>query len=85
MAINKVTNNKVTKKVTEKKAEKPAPRYKEKLPRTHAHVFLLNDREEKALNRFLEQYKIKNTSKFIRETLMLRIISKFEEDHPTLF
>jgi hypothetical protein len=67
------------------KTSKPVPRCKEKLARTNSHVFLLNDREEKALNRFLEQYKIKNKSKFIRETLMLRIISKFEEDHPTLF
>lgn len=53
--------------------------------RTHRQVFTLNDEENKALNRYVAKYKIQNKSKFIRETLMLSIIKKFEEDHPTLF
>ncbi|MCE5331874.1 MAG: hypothetical protein LLF95_07015 [Bacteroidales bacterium] len=53
--------------------------------RTHRQIFTLNDEENKALNRYLAKYKVKNKSKFIRETLMLMIIRKFEEDHPTLF
>jgi len=53
--------------------------------RTHRHFFTLNDEEEKALNRYVAKYKVKNKSKFIRETLMISIIKKFEEDHPTLF
>ncbi|MGB4414812.1 MAG: hypothetical protein WBI53_08005 [Paludibacter sp.] len=53
--------------------------------RTHRQIFTLNDEENKALNRYLAKYKVKNKSKFIRETLMLKIIRKFEEDHPTLF
>ncbi|MDR2840196.1 MAG: hypothetical protein LBV75_02865 [Paludibacter sp.] len=58
---------------------------REKLRRTNSHQFLLNDKEEKALNRYLEKYRIANKSKFIRETLMLRVLRQFEEDHPTLF
>jgi len=44
-----------------------------------------NDEENRALERFMCKYKVKNKSKFIRETLMIAIIKKFEEDHPTLF
>lgn len=53
--------------------------------RTHRQVFTLNDEENKALNRYIVKYKVQNKSKFIRETLMLAIIRKLEEDHPTLF
>ena len=53
--------------------------------RTHRQIFTLNDEENKALNRYISKYKINNKSKFIRETLMIAIIRKMEEDHPTLF
>jgi len=53
--------------------------------RTNRQIFTLNDEENKALNRYISKYKVKNKSKFIRETLMLAIIRKLEEDHPTLF
>ncbi|MDO9152480.1 MAG: hypothetical protein Q7U47_02020 [Paludibacter sp.] len=53
--------------------------------RTHRHFFTLNDEENKALNRYISKYKVKNKSKFIRETLMIAVIKKFEADHPTLF
>ena len=53
--------------------------------RTHRQIFTLNDEENKALNRYIAKYKVQNKSKFIRETLMLSIIKKMEEDHPTLF
>jgi folate-binding Fe-S cluster repair protein YgfZ len=53
--------------------------------RTHHHVFALNDDENKALCRYLKKYKITNKAKFIRETLMIAIIRKMEEDHPRLF
>ncbi len=53
--------------------------------RSNVHMFALNDQENKALNRFLEKYKIQNKSKFIRETLMSTIIRKMESDSPTLF
>ena len=53
--------------------------------RKHRQIFTLNDEENKALNRYIAKYKVQNKSKFIRETLMIAIIRKFEEDHPTLF
>lgn len=53
--------------------------------RTHRQTFTLNDEENKALNRYITKYKVQNKSRFIRETTMLAIIRKFEEDHPTLF
>ena len=53
--------------------------------RTHRQIFTLNDEENKALNRYIERYKVQNKSKFIREAVMLTIIRKMEEDHPTLF
>lgn len=53
--------------------------------RTHRQIFTLNDEENKALNRYISKYKVKNKSKFIRETLMMTILRKMEEDHPTLF
>ena len=53
--------------------------------RTHRQIFTLNDEENKALTRYVEKYKVQNKSKFIREAVMLTIIRKMEEDHPTLF
>ena len=58
---------------------------KRKSPRVHKHLFTLNEEENNALNRYISKYKVQNKSKLIRETLMLAIIRKFEEDHPTLF
>ncbi len=67
-----------------KKNLKKATEFKKPL-RTHRHLFTLNDQENKALNRYVDKYKVKNKSKFIRETLMHVILKKFDEDHPTLF
>lgn len=53
--------------------------------RSHRHVFVLNDLENKALCRYITKYNIKNKSKFIRETLMIEVIRRLEQDSPTLF
>jgi hypothetical protein len=53
--------------------------------RTHRQIFTLNDEENRALNRYISKYKVKNKSKFIRETVLMAIIRKMEADHPTLF
>jgi hypothetical protein len=53
--------------------------------RVHKHLFMLNDLENKALERYLRKYRVQNKSKFIRETLMMAILRRFEEDAPTLF
>jgi len=58
---------------------------KRKSLRIHRHLFTLNNEENKALNRYLTKYKVSNKSRFIRETLMIAVLKKFEEDHPTLF
>jgi len=63
----------------------PIPASKRNSLRTHRQIFTLNDEENKALNRYISKYKITNKSKFIRETIMLSIIRKMEEDHPRLF
>jgi len=66
-------------KKTEKKHSVRRP------PRTHRQIFTLNDDENRALDKFMDRYKIHNKSKFIRETLMITIIKKMEEDSPKLF
>jgi hypothetical protein len=65
--------------------KKITPLSKRNCLRIHRQVFTLNDDENKALNRYVEKYKIQNKSKFLRETIMIAILKKFEEDHPTLF
>lgn len=62
-----------------------SPTTKRNSVRTHRQVFALNDEENKVLNRYIAKYKVQNKAKFIRETLMLAIIRKLEEDHPRLF
>ena len=61
------------------------PTTKRNSVRTHRQVFALNDDENKVLNRYIAKYKVQNKAKFIRETLMVAIIRKLEEDHPRLF
>ncbi len=53
--------------------------------RRHRCAFMLNDAENRALDRYLKKYKVKNKSKFIRETLMVEVIKRMELDSPTLF
>lgn len=65
--------------------KKITPSLKRNSLRVHRQVFTLNDEENKALNRYVKKYKILNKSKFLRETIMIAVLKKFEEDHPTLF
>ncbi len=46
---------------------------------------MLNDSELRALNRYCDQYTVKNRSRLIRETLMRAILKRFDKDNPTLF
>ena len=70
-------------KKQKKKTTQPSKRVA--LHRTHRISFLFNDEEMKAFNRHIEKYRIKNQSRFIRETLMTSILKQLEENHPTLF
>ena len=53
--------------------------------RKHRVSIILNDSEKRALERYCDQYTVKNRSRLIRETLMRNILKRFEKDSPTLF
>ena len=54
-------------------------------PRKHRVSILLNDSEMRALDKYCNQYTVKNRSRLIRETLMRNILKRFDNDSPTLF
>lgn len=54
-------------------------------PRVHSVNFMLNDEEQKAVDRYLAKYNIVNKSRWYRETIMNHILKTLEEDYPTLF
>ena len=56
-----------------------------KSPREHRISVMLNDKEQRALDRFCDKYGVKNRSRLIRETLMRAILKQIENDQPTLF
>ena len=56
-----------------------------KAPRTNKVTILLNDAEQRALDRYCARYKVENRSKLIRETLIRAILKQMDEDNPTLF
>ncbi|TLX75602.1 hypothetical protein E9993_08560 [Labilibacter sediminis] len=55
------------------------------LKRIHRTAFLLNDKEREAIDSYCRKNKIRNKSKFMRETLMRIVMDHFLEDYPTLF
>lgn len=56
-----------------------------KMTRKNRVVISLNDKEMAVLNRFYEKYKISNKTKWLRETIILTVLKRFEADAPTLF
>lgn len=56
-----------------------------KQPRVHKVAFMLNDEECKAVERYLQKYKIQNKSRWYRETILSHVLRTLEEDYPTLF
>ena len=56
-----------------------------KQARSYRVSILLNESEQRALDRFCERYGITNRSRLVRETLMRAILKKIENDQPTLF
>lgn len=56
-----------------------------KQPREYRISILLNEKEQKMLNKFCEKYGVSNRSRLIRETLMRAILKQLENDQPTLF
>ena len=64
-----------------RKYSSPQPNH----PRVHKVTFMLNDAEQKAVERYLARYKIINKSRWYRETILSHILKTLEEDYPTLF
>lgn len=59
---------------------------KKPLVRDHLVTITFNDPEFKTLEKYCNQYKISNRSRFIRESLMKTMLSRMvEDDYPTLF
>lgn len=54
-------------------------------PRVNRVTFMLNDDEQKAINRYLARYNIRNKSRWYRETILSHVLKILEEDYPTLF
>lgn len=48
-------------------------------------ILLLSDSEQKIIDNYLSKYKIKNKSRWLRETVLAFIHKNMEEDYPTLF
>lgn len=46
---------------------------------------LISEEEQKIIDRYLEKYKITNKSRWFRETILMFVYKKLEEDYPTLF
>ena len=68
------------------KADKPVVRPdRRKMLRDKSMVFSLNEAEYKALQKYCTKYKIKNRSRFLRESVMKEVLTRLSEDYPTLF
>ena len=46
---------------------------------------MLNESEQRMLDRFCKKYGVSNRSRLIRETLMRAILKRMDDDQPTLF
>jgi len=57
----------------------------EKLKRVHRKELLFNTSELNAIDIYCKRYKITNKSKFLREAIIAKVLSRFEQDHPKLF
>lgn len=68
--------------MAKKKKKKPI---KPKVPRDKRVAFMLTADEQGAMDRYLDKYKIKNRSRWFRETLLGHILRVYEDDYPTLF
>lgn len=56
-----------------------------KLKREYRKSFTMNEEEMKLMKRFADKYKVKNLSKYIRETVVRSMLNQLDEARPTLF
>ncbi|HBG87798.1 MAG TPA: hypothetical protein DEG09_01410 [Marinilabiliaceae bacterium] len=72
---------------TERK-KKPKLTKKVKVPiakREHRVTVLLNDQELEAINAYCKKYKVKSMARFLRESALRNVMTRFLDDYPTLF
>ena len=53
--------------------------------RKERYSFLVNQEEKQTIENYLRKYKIRNRSRWMRETLITFIIKNLDQDYPTLF
>lgn len=53
--------------------------------RNERYSFLVNTDEKQTIENYLRKYKIRNRSRWMRETLITFIIKNLDQDYPTLF
>lgn len=58
---------------------------RKKLERKNRISIMLNDAELRVLQQYCDRYNVQNRSRLIRETLMMAILKKLDQDSPTLF
>ncbi|MBQ9386939.1 MAG: hypothetical protein IJU24_08680 [Bacteroidaceae bacterium] len=58
---------------------------KESSTRVERYSFLVNPDEKQMIENYLRKYKIRNRSRWMRETLITFIIKNLDQDYPTLF
>ena len=53
--------------------------------RNERYSFLINPEEKQMIENYLRKYRIRNRSRWMRETLITFIIKNLDQDYPTLF
>ena len=53
--------------------------------RSERYSFLVNPEEKQMIENYLRKYRIRNRSRWMRETLIAFIIKNLDQDYPTLF
>ncbi len=71
--------------MAKKKTKNETPIRKERLIRNKRISITLNEREFRVMERFFNEFKIKNKTKFLRDTIIRAAWQKLEENAPTLF
>lgn len=68
-----------------KKKSTQSKRKDEPVKREVRLTCLLSEQEQRIVNAHLKKYGISNRSRWMRETLLISICKKMEDDYPTLF
>ena len=72
-------------KTEDKKKEKDSIMSSSVLNRNNRMTLLLNEKEKLSIENYCKKHKIKNKSKFLRDTIMRTVMDHFLEDYPVLF